>query len=164
MTSDPAWNGGFYTEPHAVHVGLRRHALAFALEGMSPAFYREEAWREAGFASVEDFKRGFVEAYFLPMDPNNLLCQARKWRHADVSSHADGDLGAALGRITARTIVTAVDTDMFFPVEDCRQDAAMIPGAERRVVESVWGHMAGFCVLEQDAKAIDAILGEILTT
>ena len=80
LKSDPAWNNGFYAEPHAVHLGLRRHALAFALMGMCPAFYREEAWRGAGFASLDDFKRGFLEAYFLPMDPNNLLCQARKWR------------------------------------------------------------------------------------
>ena len=164
LKSDPAWNDGFYGEPHAVHLGLRRHALAFALEGMSPAFYRDEAWRAAGFASVEDFKRGFVEAYFLPMDPNNLLCMSRKWRNADVSVHTNGDLGEALGRITARTIVTAVDTDMFFPVDDCRQDAALIPGAELRVIESVWGHMAGFCVLDADRQAIDAILGEILAT
>ena len=162
LKSDPAWNNGYYTELHAVHLGLRRHALAFALGGMSPAFYRAEAWRGAGFASLDDFKRGFLEAYFLPMDPNNLLCQARKWRTADISSHTNGDLSAALGRITARTIVAAVDTDMFFPVEDCRQDAAMIPGAELRVIESVWGHLAGFCVLEKDAQAIDAILRDVL--
>jgi homoserine O-acetyltransferase len=164
LTSDPAWNNGFYTEPHAVHAGLRQHALAFALEGMSPAFFREEAWREAGFASLADFKRGFLEAYFLPMDPNNLLCQARKWRTADVSHHADGDLGAALGRITARTIVTAVDTDMFFPVEDCQQDAGLIPGAELRVINSVWGHLAGFCVFDADRQAIDDVLRDILAS
>jgi homoserine O-acetyltransferase/O-succinyltransferase len=162
LKSDPAWNDGFYTDPHAVHLGLRRHALAFALEGMCRAFYREEAWREAGFASLDDFKRGFLEAYFLPMDPNNLLCQARKWREADVSRHTNGDLAAALGRITASTIVTAVATDMFFPVEDCQQDATMIQGAEVRIIDSVWGHLAAFCVLEKDAQAIDAILRDAL--
>lgn len=161
LTSDPAWNDGFYTEPHAVQRGLRQHALAFALTGMCPEFYRAEGWRAAGCSSLEDFKRGFLEGYFLPMDPNNLLCQAQKWREADVSRHTNGDLGAALGRITARTVVTAVNTDMFFPVEDCRQDAAQIPGAELRIIESVWGHMTGFCVLEADAQAIDAVIRDV---
>ena len=120
------------------------------------------AWRGAGFASLDDFKRGFLEAYFLPMDPNNLLCQSWKWRNADVSRHTNGDLAQALGRVTARTIVAAISTDMFFPLEDCRQDAAMIPGAELRVIDSLWGHMAGFCVLKEDADAIDAILRDVL--
>jgi homoserine O-acetyltransferase/O-succinyltransferase len=162
LKSDPAWNNGFYSEPHAVHQGLRQHSLAFALMGMCPAFYREEAWREAGFASLEDFKRGFLEGYFLPMDPNNLLCQAQKWRNADVSRHTNGDLGAALGRITARTTVAAISTDMFFPVEDCRQDAAMIPGAELRIIDTLWGHLAGFCMTEADIRAIDAIIRDLL--
>lgn len=162
LKSDPAWNNGFYGEPNTVQQGLRQHALAFALMGMCPEFYRQEAWRSAGCSSLEDFKRGFLEGYFLPMDPNNLLCQAQKWRNADVSRHTNGDLGTALGRITARTIVTAVDTDMFFPVEDCRQDAALIPGAELRIIESVWGHLAGFCVLEADAQAVDAVIRDVL--
>ena len=79
-----------------------------------------------------------------------------------MSRHTNGDLAAALGRITARTVVTAVDTDMFFPVEDCRMDASMIPNAELRVIESPWGHMAGFCVLDEDARAIDGVLRDIL--
>lgn len=162
LRSDPAWNGGFYAEMQTVDRGLRQHALVFGLTGMCSEFYRVEAWREAGFASLDDFKRGFLEAYFLPMDPNNLLCQSRKWRHADVSRHTDGDLGKALGRITARTIVTAISTDMFFPLEDCRQDAAMIPGAELRVIDTVWGHMAGFCVLDADRLAIDDVLRDAL--
>jgi homoserine O-acetyltransferase len=162
LTTDPAWNGGFYREPDAVSVGMRRHALVFGLTGMCPEFYRQEAWRGAGFASLDDFKRGFLEAYFLPMDPNNLLCQSWKWRNADVSRHTNGDLAAALGRVTARTIVAAISTDMFFPLEDCRQDAAMIPGAELRIIDSLLGHMAGFCVLKEDADAIDAVLREVL--
>ena len=162
LTSDPAWKNGFYAHSSDVALGMRRHALAFGLTGMCPAFYQEEAWRGAGFASLDDFKRGFLEAYFLPMDPNNLLCQASKWRRADVSLHTNGDLGAALGRITARTIVGAISTDMFFPLDDCRQDAAMIPGAELRLIDSVWGHMAGFCVLPEDARAIDAVLRDVL--
>jgi hypothetical protein len=42
--------------------------------GLCPDFYMLEAWRKAGYNSLEDFRRRFWEAYFLPMDPNNLLC------------------------------------------------------------------------------------------
>ena len=54
------------------------------------------------------------------MDPNALLVQAWKWQRADVSRHTGGDLVAALGRITAKTCVMPISTDMFFPPEDCR--------------------------------------------
>ena len=47
-------------------------------------------------------------------------------------------------------------------VEDCQQDAALIPGAELRIIRSVWGHMSGFCVLDADRQAIDDVLQEIL--
>ena len=33
IKSDPAWNGGFYTEPHAVEVGLKRHAEVWPVMG-----------------------------------------------------------------------------------------------------------------------------------
>ena len=38
----------------------------------------------------------------------------------------------------------------------------MIPGAELRVIDSLWGHMAGFCVLPEDAQAIDAVIRDTL--
>ena len=37
----------------------------------------------------------------LPMDPNNLLTQAAKWRAAYVSANTGGDMDAALDGITA---------------------------------------------------------------
>ena len=163
LTDDPAYAGGFYEHPHAVHRGLRRHAEALALMGATARMFKEETWRELGFVSREDFLRGFVEAYFLPMDPNNLLCQARKWRAADVGWE-DGDTDAALGRITARTIVVAFTGDLFFPPEDIEEDAAKIPGAQFRAVGSVWGHFSMFGLREQDVAEIDALYAEILAS
>ncbi len=162
IKSDPAWNNGFYTEPHAVHVGLRRHAQVWSVMGVCQEFYKREAWREAGFSSLDDFNRGFWEAWFLPMDPNNLLCMAWKWRHGDVSRHTGGDLGAALGRITAKTFVLPFSQDMFFPVEDCAEEQALIPGSELRVIESLWAHFAMFCMTEADQRQIDDHLRDLL--
>ncbi len=54
------------------------------------------------------------------MDPNNLIWMGWKWRHGDVFRHTGGDLAAALGRITAKTMVVAFSHDMFFPPATAR--------------------------------------------
>lgn len=89
--------------------------------------YRDEVWRELGFPSRDGFVQGFLQAYFLPMDPNNLLCQAAKWRSSDVSASTAGDMDAALARITAATTLVAFTGDLFFPPEDIKADADRIP-------------------------------------
>ena len=81
--------------------------------GLCQDFYNKEAWREAGYTSLEDFLNRFWNAYFAPMDPNNLIWMGWKWRHGDVSLHTGGDLKAALGRIKAKTYVVPFSRDMF---------------------------------------------------
>jgi homoserine O-acetyltransferase len=152
LRSDPAFRDGFYASSDDVHVGLRRHAQAFALMGPTSHMYREEAWRELGFESRDGFVQGFLQAYFLPMDPNNLLCQAVKWRNADVAAIADGDLDAALARITARMVDVAFTGDLFFPPEDIRADAERISSAVFREIGSVWGHLPMFNLREHATR------------
>lgn len=162
IKSDPAWAGGFYEQAGDVATGLRRHAEVWSVMGLCPAFYKAEAWREIGFDSLDAFISGFWEAYFAPMDPNNLIWMAWKWRHGDVSLHTDGDLAAALGRITARTIVVAFGNDMFFPPADIEAEAALIDGAEYRLIDSLWAHFAMFCMSDADRAAIDQVFADIL--
>ena len=164
LKSDPAFNDGFYTDAHAVEVGLRRHAEAWSVMGLCQAFYKEETWREIGFSSLDEFLTGFWEAYFLPMDPNNLICMAWKWRHGDVSLHTDGDLGAALGRIKAKTFVMPFGNDMFFPPEDCKAEADLIPDSEFRLIDSRWAHFTMFCMNDRDKLAIDDNLRDLLAS
>jgi homoserine O-acetyltransferase/O-succinyltransferase len=161
LRSDPAFRDGFYADPAEVSLGLRRHATAFALMGPTAQMYREEAWSELGFASADDFVKGFVQGYFLPMDPNNLLCQAAKWRASDVA-WASASLEEALGQITARMLVVAFTGDLFFPPEDIAADAALVPNGEFREVGTVWGHFTMFNLREQDTAAIDALYADIL--
>ena len=129
-----------------MHVGLRRHAELWSVMGLCPEFYSTEAWRGVGFTSLEDFLLRFWEAYFLPMDPNNLIWMGWKWRHGDVFRHTGGDLAAALGRITAKTMVVAFSHDMFFPPGDCEAEQRLIANSEFRVVDSLWAHFAMFCL------------------
>ncbi|MHA3701835.1 alpha/beta fold hydrolase [Jatrophihabitans sp. YIM 134969] len=162
LRSDPAFADGFYADRADVHLGLRRHAQAFALMGASSHMYRAEVWRELGFGSLDGFVQGFLQGYFRPMDPNDLLCQARKWRNADVGAVTGGDTVAALGRITAAVTDVAFTGDLFFPPEDIRADAGKIPGAEYREIGSVWGHFSMFNLREADTAEIDAVYRDAL--
>jgi homoserine O-acetyltransferase len=162
IKSDPAWNGGFYDKPHAVQKGLRRHAQVWSVMGVTQELYKREAWRDAGFSSLDDFNRRFWEGWFVPMDPNDLLTMAWKWRHGDVSRHTGGDLAAALRRIRAKTFVMPFSGDMFFPPADCAEEQELIADSELRVIESPWGHFTMFCMTEHDRQAIDDNLRDLL--
>ena len=161
LKSDPNWNNGFYA-PGSMSVGLRRHAQLWSVMGLCQKFYAQEVWRTYGFTSLDDFVHRFWEAYFLPMDPNNLIWMGWKWRHGDVSANTGGDLSAALNRIKAKTTVVAFSDDMFFPPEDCHAEQKMIPDSKFTIVESLWAHFAMFCLDPTDREKIDACIADIL--
>ncbi len=162
ITSDPAWNQGWYTTPHGVHVGLRRHARLWSVMGFSTELFKQKQWRDLGFSSTEDFVVGFLENYFLPMDPNNLLCMAWKWQRGDVSRHTNGDLKSALERIRAKVFVLPIDEDMFFPPRDCEAEQKMIPNSEYRVLHSIYGHLGLFGIEAEYLTQLDQHLGDLL--
>ena len=164
LQGDPGFATGEYRASEDVREGLRRHAGLFALYVLSNRFWTEEHWRVRGYSSPEDFRVGFLEGYFGPMDANDLLALAWKWQHGDVSRHTGGDLAAALGRVTAKTFVMPISTDLFFPVEDCAAEQALVPGAELRVIEDVHGHASLFGLNPSYAKQVDAALSDLLTT
>lgn len=164
LHSDPGYGDGWYQRSDDVRGGLQRHAGLFALHVLSNQFWTEEHWRALGFSSPEDFVIGFLEGYFQPMDPEALLTLAWKWAHGDVSRHTGGDLGAALGRLTAQTTVMPVSTDKFFPPEDCAAEQALIPASTLTVIDDVHGHAALFGLSPDYGPQIDAALGKLLAT
>jgi homoserine O-acetyltransferase len=162
ITSDPAWDGGWYKDPDAVHQGLRRHARLFAVSGFTQNLFNESIWQDLGFSSVDDFVTGFVENHFLPQDPNNLILLASKWRDNDVSRATGGDLTKALSHITAKTFVIAIDEDVFFPLNDIEAEQKLVPGSELKRVSSAWGHLALFGIDQGYNDLVDAYLKELL--
>jgi homoserine O-acetyltransferase len=164
VRSDPNFSGGEYGSNAEVAEGLKRQAHVWAVMGFSPHFWSQEMWRGLNFDSAEGFRAGFLEPYFAALDPNDLLAMAWKWRHGDVARHCDGDLEAALGRITAKTFVMPISEDMFFPVHECAWEQDLIEGSELRVVEDVAGHLGLFGVNPGYLPQIDQYLGELLAT
>lgn len=163
ITSDPAWNDGWYESAMDVHLGLRRHARLWGAMGFSTEALKLEKWRELGFNSIDDFMVGFLEAYFLPMDPNDLMTLAWKWQRADVSRMTAGNLYVALQRIKAIVFVMPIDEDMFFPPRDCLCEAEMIPNAQFRPIKSLWGHLGLFGLEPSYMDQIDQNLKELLS-
>ena len=162
ITSDPAFNGGHYAHGGDVRAGLLRHAKLWAVMGWSTEFFQQGRHKALGFSSLDDFSINFMNGYFGPMDPNNLLCMAWKWQRGDVSRHTGGDLRAALGRIKAKTFVMPMSTDMFFPPADCQAECRLIQNAEFRPIDTVDGHLALFGADPAATAQVDRHLKELL--
>jgi len=162
IESDPAWKNGSYEDPKAVHDGLRRHADLWSVMGYSTEMFKKELWRDIGFSSSKEFCEGFTQAYFSPMDPNNLLCLASKWQYGDVSKATGGNLKKALMKITAKMFVMPINTDMFFPPIDCADNQKMVSGSELRLIKTDWGHLGLFGMDPKCIEQIDHHLKELL--
>lgn len=169
ITSDPGFAGGEYASNLDVAAGLHRHAMIWSIMGLSTEFWKTEFWRgislgETTFSTREEFQQGFMETIFGAMDPNALLSMGWKWQRGDVARHTDGDLAAALGRITAKTFVMPIDEDMFFPVRDCAAEQSLIKDSELRVLPSIAGHFGLFGFEQTYLDAVDANLRELLNS
>ena len=162
LLADPKFNGGDYAASSDVAAGLRSQAKLWAVMGWSTEFYVQQRPKALGFDTIDAFIDGFMNGYFGPMDPNDLLCMAWKWQRADVSRHTKGDLAAALAQIKAKTFVLPIESDMFFPPADCAREAAMIPGAELRVLKTIDGHLGLFGTDADYVRQVDAHLAELL--
>jgi homoserine O-acetyltransferase len=154
LTGDPSWRGDHFAE-HPVR-GLRAMGRVYAGWAMSQAFYREELYLSVGFASLEDFIVRSWEANFLRRDAHDLLASLDTWMASDISANAlyRGDLETALGSITARSIILPSRTDLYFTPEDSAIETAMMPNAELRTIESIWGHRAGNPVFSPEDEAV----------
>lgn len=143
LTADPAYRTGVFTERPVR--GLRAFARIYATMALSQGFYRERLWAGLGFASLEDFLVRSWEASFLHRDPANLLSMIDTWAGSDISANETfgGDLDAALGAIRAPTLIMPSTTDFYFTAADAEAEAAKMPGATFRPIESQWGHRAG---------------------
>jgi len=164
ITSDRAYDNGWYDNAGDIHRGLRRHARLFATAAFTPRLYAEEGWRDLGFSSTEDFLTGFVEGHFLPQDPNNLILLARKWQGGDVGRNTGGDIKKALSHVIATTYVIAIDEDGLFPLSDIAAEQTLVPGSQLKRLSSIWGHLAIFGLDQSYRDGIDTILKDLLAT
>ncbi|OUJ18550.1 Homoserine acetyltransferase MET2 [Methanonatronarchaeum thermophilum] len=164
IQSDPNYRHGYYKKPHAVQQGLKRHAKLFSMMGASSKLYSQKDWKKPGFTSLNDFLTNFWNEWFLPMDPNNLICMAKKWREADVSQNTNGDLKKALKRIKAKVYVMPFEEDMFFTLDQCEKEEKHIPNSELHPIPTTWGHFGMLGMDPNDKKYINNKIQKLLKT
>lgn len=133
---------GRYREPP--RQGLKAFARVYAGWAYSQEFFRLGSYRQLGFASVEELL-AFWEEDHLAQDANDLLAVLSTWKQADIADNPvhQGNLGAALGAIRCPTVLMPGSTDLYFTLPQVREEAAAMPGASMRVLDSDWGHIVG---------------------
>lgn len=163
IISDPAWHGGYYSTPP--WRGLTAKGRIWAGWALSQDWYRARMWEAQGFATLEDYLKGYWDGIYFGRDANDLLSLIRTWQLCDLANNPvyGGDRAAAYGAITARAILLPGRTDLYFPPADNVAEAALMPNAEVRVIDSIWGHYAGGGRVAADTAVIDAALAELLS-
>ena len=143
LCADAAWNNGWYDSPPTK--GLRAMSRVYAGWAPSQAFYREKVYLDLGFSSLEDYLITAWEGRYLQLDANDILAMVATWQAGDISDNPlyQGDFEKALGSIKARAFVMPSRTDQYFPPEDNEIEVGLMPNAELRPIETIWGHTGG---------------------
>jgi homoserine O-acetyltransferase len=134
---------------------------------MSQAFYREKLWEGMGYASLEDYLVRAWEGNFLRRNGEDLVSMIDTWYHSDISDNPRycGDLTKALGAIAARAIIMPSTTDLYFTLADSEAETRLMPNAELRPIQSIWGHRAGNPLqCAEDEAALRTAVADLLAS
>jgi homoserine O-acetyltransferase len=162
LQADAEWNGGNYTKPP--EKGLRAFGRVYVAWAYSHAFFRDQMYRELGFATLEDFVRDWEEDH-LKWDANDLLAKIWTWQRGDISDNHlyRGHFKRALQSIRARAIVMPCSSDMYFVPADNADEVAAMQRAELRIFDLPWGHCAGSPGrVPEFQRALDLAAAELL--
>lgn len=161
VRSDPLFRGGDYH--HAApgdgpHLGLQvaraiAHTTYRSSFELDTRFGREPQGDENPFAGGRFAVQSYLDHQGAKLarrfDAGSYVALTEAMNTHDVGRDRAG-IDAALGRVTARTAVAAIDSDRLYPVALSERMAAAIPGAlPLEVITSPYGH-DGF-LLELDA-------------
>jgi homoserine O-acetyltransferase len=166
LQADDAWAGGDYdAQPEK---GFRALTTVAAGWIASQTFYRQGLhlnFLGMQFDSMQEFLDALVGG-FSSWDANDLVCMMETWQSADVSNHPkfNGNLKAALSSIKCPAMVMPCATDLYFPPEDNEIEVGMMPNAELRIIQSVYGHIAAHPAMAppEDLRFIDQGLMDLL--
>ncbi len=157
LTLDPAFAQGDYTaQPEQ---GIRATSIVWLGWLFSQEWWRRELWRADNppgttFEQVVEHYR----ALFTGSDANDLILQMRTWEAHDVGATPGygGDLQAALGAIRVPVLLMPSTTDLYFPIDDARFEAGLIPHGRLVPIVSLWGHPAGAGASPADLAFVNA--------
>ena len=168
LTADPAFVDGRFR--HAPGAGFRAMGRVYAGWALSHAFFSDELWRGYGYTSLEDYLSRNWDGLFAKLDANDLLAQLGIWQRGDLShgTRFGGDLGSALGSITADVLLMPGETDRYFDPRDNADELGLLANARSKVlrpIPSAHGHRAGNPVnIPEDHAFITAAITSLLHT
>ncbi|MEU1043113.1 homoserine O-acetyltransferase [Streptomyces sp. NPDC005551] len=173
IRADPHWRGGDYHDagpgrgPHT-GLGLARrlaHVTYRSEPELRTRFGRgyqgtEEPWN-GGRYQVESYLDHHAAKLVRRFDAGSYVALAEAMNSHDVG-RGRGGVRAALSRVTARTLVAAVDSDRLYPLYQQAELAAGIGTADRlRTVVSPYGHDGFLIETEQVAALVRELLGHV---
>ncbi|GGN35003.1 homoserine O-acetyltransferase [Streptomyces fuscichromogenes] len=168
IRTDPDWQGGdYHGTGRAPHTGLglaRRIAhVTYRSEPELAIRFGRTAQRtenpfDGGRYQVESYLDHHAGKLVRRFDAGSYVVLSEAMNAHDVG-RARGGVRAALGRVTARTLVAGVDSDRLYPPVQQAELAALIPSADRlRVIESPYGH-DGFLI---ETEQVGTLVRELL--
>lgn len=137
------YEDGHYSKP--VREGLTAFSRVYSTWALSPEWFRDKCWEQAGFKSLQDYLEAYW-GYEEGEDANDRLWLLETWQKGDITLYYpedEGDLAKTLGRIKARCLIFPSRTDQYFPPKDNEEEVKHLKHGELRVIDTVWGHMAG---------------------
>ncbi|MEU0989488.1 homoserine O-acetyltransferase [Streptomyces sp. NPDC005953] len=172
IRTDANWRGGDYHDagpgrgPHQ-GLGLARRLAHVTYRSESELDIRfgraaqgaEDPWR-GGRYQVQSYLDHHASKLVHRFDAGSYVVLTEAMNSHDVG-RGRGGTAAALGRVSARTLIAGVDSDRLYPLAQQHHLAAHIPGADRvRTITSPCGHDGFLMEVEQVA----ALVGELLDT
>ncbi len=167
IRGDRAWHGGdYYTAAEGPYRGLgvaRRIAhVTYRCEpeletrfGNRPQ--QDEDPLAGGRFAVESYLDHHADKLAHRFDAGSYVVLTESMNTHDVGRDRGG-VAAALGRVTARTVVAAVDSDRLYPPYQSHEIAAGV-GGEAMVLTSPYGHDSFLIETEQIAALVKTLLG-----
>ncbi|WP_372664004.1 homoserine O-acetyltransferase MetX [Amycolatopsis kentuckyensis] len=169
IRSDPHFHGGdYYSASEGPFRGLgiaRRiaHVTYRSESELAQRFGRtyqgdEDPLRGGRFA-VESYLDHHADKLVGRFDANSYLVLTESMNTHDVGRDRGG-VAAALGRVTARSVIGGVDSDRLYPLYQSAEIAAGIPDApEPAVVTSPYGHDSFLIETDQIAALVKQLIG-----
>lgn len=174
IRSDPAWHGGDYYDVAdgrgpVAGMGVARqiaHATYRSAFELDTRFGRraqdgEQPLGGGGRFAVQSYLDHHAGKLARRFDPGSYVALTEAILSHDVG-RGRGGVDAALGRVTARTLVLGVDSDRLYLPEQSAQIAAALPGSpEPVIVHSDHGHDGFLIEADQVGPHLRALLDEV---
>ncbi|KAJ7350482.1 Alpha/Beta hydrolase protein [Mycena albidolilacea] len=129
LVNSVGFHDGQYQMP--ARRGTMAFGRVFSTWALSQAWFRRKSWETLGFRDLEAYLQAEWE---FTSDAHDLLCQLQTWQAGDISlfgpEEERGDLAKALAH--------------------SEEEVKHLKNGELRVIESIWGHIAGGGVVTKD--------------